>query len=200
LNFETRNERAECAIPASSINSATRTKTANLSNDECSVEVIKKYTYLEALRLEDKRQQEEEAEESLQEPPGFEVKTHNDCAIISKPRGMDCNSRERLGAAGFGNSSRSTKLPVKAAQNIQSQDYIGRNSKSKGSQEKSEDSICKIAKQAEEIGKALGVTVIQHEKTTQRRDAQRLREDTNGNQRVGVAQCKGKKAVVRKLC
>ena len=208
LNFETRNEGTVCAMPASSINSTTRTKTANLSNDEGSVEVIKKYTYLEALRLEGKKQQDDEVEESLQEPPGFEVSAHNkkagmnDCAIIHqcKPCGMECNTREDTDAVGLGNISRSTKLPVKSSQNIHSQDHIGRNSKSKCTQEKSEDSICKIAKEAEEIGKALGVTVIQHEKTTLRRDPQRSREDTKGKQQVGAAKCKGKKSAARKLC
>ena len=84
-NFKKRNEGPVCAMPAISINSATRTKTANLSNEESSVEVIKKYTYLDALRLDGKGLLEGDDEESIQEPPGFEKSANNRHAVMNGP-------------------------------------------------------------------------------------------------------------------
>jgi len=71
-NFETRNEEPVCAMLADSINSDTRTKTAIFSNNGCSMEVIKDYTYLAALGHRGNEAFEGNDEESIQEPPGFE--------------------------------------------------------------------------------------------------------------------------------
>ena len=195
-------------MPAISINSATRTKTANLSNEESSVEVIKKYTYLDALRLEGKGLLEGDDKESIQEPPGFEKSANNRHAIMNGPAilknqqlwGMEFTTCDITGETQPGSSPRDKELKPNPRRACSRPDQLRIGSKSHCSTGNSEDSIQKIAQEADDIGKALGVTVIQHERVAKRSMSQRLRKGTEGQQQTGKTKSKGKEKEGTKVC
>jgi len=71
-NFEMKNEEPKYVRPDPSINSDTRTKTANFGYSECSIEVISEFTQLTTLGPGINGDMARNKEESPQEPPGFE--------------------------------------------------------------------------------------------------------------------------------
>ena len=172
-NFENRNEEPEYALPAESINSDTRTKTANFSTNACSVEVIKDYVKATTLGQEQNGAPECNNEESFQEPPGFErsVKPHQRVADI---KDQMCNQEcqpvgtinPSLVSAGVNQTDTiQSGRVLRSSTNKLSKEPVNQRttSHSKRLIENSEDSIQQLAKEALDIGKILGITVVQHE-------------------------------------
>jgi len=187
--FEEGKEESACAVPARSSNSETETKAVNFSHNACSMEVIKQYGFQSTLRQESNGKVDRNNEESLIEPPGFERN-------LKKCKGPNCEhepifikgdrnekvsatSDESIGNNGIGhtqNQEVSRANPDKAARKTELLRPTTNNAQR--SKETAENSLQKLANEAIEIGKILGVTVVQHMSTTKGSISKAVRKNT----------------------
>jgi len=187
-NFEKRKEESVCAIPARSINSETETKSVNFSHNACSLEVIKHYGFQTSLGHEGNGNVDRSNEGSLLEPPGFErnakVYTGPTCdyePIFNKGGQLEevsATSDESTGnnQPGHTQSEKVSRAnPKKTARKTGILRSANTSQRSKGT---TENSLQQLANEAIEIGKILGVTLVQHMSTTKASDSKNARKNT----------------------
>jgi len=185
-------------VPVESINSDTRTKTVNFSNNVCSMEVIKDYEHLTALGHEWNGNLERSNEESVLEPPGFERiakvnKGHaNDNELLPSKEGQQGElSLESPGVNQSGPSQQGKELRAIPNRKPKKTTNQGAEGNSQGSKGNSEDSLEQLAIEALEIGNLLGVTVIQHKRPAKEKANKSSRKPKAPVARKGEARSRG---------
>jgi len=168
-NSGNRIEQPEDSAVGTSINSISRTKTVMCSQNERSAEIINRILSSRGVRIDGSKSQN--TEESVQEPPGFERRD----MLSQDPRNCSvANAGDCLDA----HNSTTEPLDVQVPSRVNKEPNKESNSGNANTQHPklqqsssntSEDSVGRIAKEVERIGKVLGLTVVQNKKTVTKR-------------------------------
>ena len=171
-----RNDQLDGPNVEASINSASRTKTLMCSQNERSAEVFKRITSFRGASAEGSKSQNTEA--SVQEPPGFERR-----AMSSQdPRNcLEANAGNCLDTFNpnldIQDNSHANKEPKNGTEKVKAtyvkaakfREATKNHEMQQSISSTADDSTGKIAKEAERIGKILGLTVIQSKKADAKR-------------------------------